>query len=196
MGWKFNPFTASLDHTGSGGGGGGASYIDGEVATYNDLRLDGTAPLNSAWLVSSSSGIWPFNKPGGIYIRTATAGSSRDADYTYAGTLPDVFSDSVFTLYDETDSTKNLQFQLSGITTGTTRTLTAPDANGTIALESEVRSDFVSPYTYIGLANAGTSESTALWLIRRSEFDAGGTYISTLTANNVQWANRLTASYS
>jgi hypothetical protein len=60
----------------------------------------------------------------------------------------------------------------------------------------EVRSDFVSPYTYTGLAAAGTSESTASWTIRRSEFDAGGSFVATLTASAVQWANRLTASYA
>ena len=60
----------------------------------------------------------------------------------------------------------------------------------------EVRSDFVSPYTYTGLADAGTSESTASWLIRRSEFDAGGSFVATLTASAVAWNNRLTASYA
>lgn len=40
--------------------------------------------------------------------------------------------DSEFTLYDNTDSTKKLQFQLSGITTGTTRTITVPDADTTM----------------------------------------------------------------
>jgi hypothetical protein len=60
----------------------------------------------------------------------------------------------------------------------------------------EVRSDFVSPYTYTGLADAGTSESTASWLIRRSEFDAGGSFVATLTASAVQWDDRLTASYA
>jgi hypothetical protein len=60
----------------------------------------------------------------------------------------------------------------------------------------EVRSDFVSPYTYTGLADAGTSESTASWTIRRSEFDAGGSFVATLTASAVEWDDRLTASYS
>jgi hypothetical protein len=60
----------------------------------------------------------------------------------------------------------------------------------------EVRSDFVSPYTYTGLADAGTSESAASWTIRRSEYNSAGTYVATLTASAVQWANRLTASYS
>jgi hypothetical protein len=60
----------------------------------------------------------------------------------------------------------------------------------------EVRSDFVSPYTYTGLADAGASESTASWLIRRSEFDAGGSFVATLTASAVEWDDRLTASYA
>ena len=130
MGFAFNPFTGNFDVKGAGGG---ASYIDGEIATYADLPLDGTAALNTAWLVRGSSGIWPFNKPGGIYIRTATAGVSRDADYTYAGTMPDVFSDAVLTIYDEASTTRTGQFNLGSITAGQNRVLTWPDANGTIA---------------------------------------------------------------
>ena len=39
---------------------------------------------------------------------------------------------------DDLDSTKKMQFQLSGITAATTRTLTVPNADGTIALTSDV----------------------------------------------------------
>ena len=135
MGFAFNPFTGTFDVKGAGGGG--ASYIDGEEATYNDLSLSSTtAPLNSAWLVRNSSGIWPFNKPGGIYIRTATLGVSRDADYTYAGTMPDVFSDAVLTIYDEASTTRTGQFNLGSITAGQNRVLTWPDTNGRIALSN------------------------------------------------------------
>lgn len=42
------------------------------------------------------------------------------------------FTDSTTYFVDETDSSKKLQFQLSGITGATTRTLTIPDVDGTI----------------------------------------------------------------
>ena len=41
-------------------------------------------------------------------------------------------NDNVLTIQDNSDTTKKLQFQVSGVTTGTTRTLTVPDANDTI----------------------------------------------------------------
>lgn len=44
------------------------------------------------------------------------------------------FTDSTFKILDNDDATKVLQFQLSGLTTATTRTLTIPDLDGTIML--------------------------------------------------------------
>lgn len=128
MGLRYNTFTGNFDLTRSPG-----SYLDGEVATYADLPLDtAAAPLNSAWLVRGASGLWLLSrKPAGIYIRTATTGV-LDADYTYAGTFPDVFSDANFVVYDDADSTKNVKLDASAITTGTTRTLTVPNKSGTI----------------------------------------------------------------
>jgi len=135
MPWKFNPFTTNLDYYQSGGG---ASYIDGEVATYNDLPLDGTAALNTAWLVRTASGVWPVSrKQAGIYIRTATGGSNRDSDYTYAGTMPNVFSDSQFLLYDNTDTSKNLAFDLGNLPTETTRIVSGPAGNGQMLVEGQ-----------------------------------------------------------
>ena len=60
----------------------------------------------------------------------------------------------------------------------------------------EVRFDTATVYTYTGQAAAGASESSAVWFIRRSEYSTAGAYVSTTTANNVQWANRLTATYT
>jgi len=57
------------------------------------------------------------------------------------------------TIKDQTDTTKRFQFEASGITTGTTRTLTVPDASGTIALTSAISP---SDAQYITLATNAT----------------------------------------
>ena len=73
--------------------------------------------------------------------------------------------------------------------------LTAEDLNVSGGA-ADVRSDFVFPYTYTGRAAAGSATSASAWTIRRSEFSSAGAYVSTTTANNVEWDDRLTASYS
>jgi len=50
------------------------------------------------------------------------------------------FIDNTFTIEDESDATKILAFEVSGVTTGNTRTLTVPDANGTMALTADLHS--------------------------------------------------------
>lgn len=42
------------------------------------------------------------------------------------------FADNVFKIFDQNDSTKQIAFEVSGITTSTVRTYTAPDVNGTL----------------------------------------------------------------
>jgi hypothetical protein len=165
MSLKFNPFSGNFDFTGAGGGGGGggggASYIDGEVATYADLPLDVSAALNSAWLVREASGVWPVSrKQAGIYIRTATGGSSRDADYTYAGTMPDVFSDAQFTLYGDVDSTKNVKFDVDAqVGANQTRVITVPNKN--ITLDDAGDSRTPSSHAHGNLTNAGAVGTVA-----------------------------------
>lgn len=56
-------------------------------------------------------------------------------------------SDSTTYIIDETDATKKLQFQISGISTATTRTLTAPNLNGTIALIDTAQT-FTASHTF------------------------------------------------
>jgi hypothetical protein len=46
--------------------------------------------------------------------------------------------DSTTTISDNADSTKKVAFEVSGVTTGTTRTLTIPNASGTIALLADL----------------------------------------------------------
>lgn len=51
-------------------------------------------------------------------------------------------NDDSFSVRDNGDTSKVLQFQLSGITTATTRTLTIPNASGTIALLADLTSGY------------------------------------------------------
>jgi len=53
-------------------------------------------------------------------------------------------TDSTTFLQDEGDNSKKVQFQLSGLTTSTTRTLTVPDANGTLAITANKLSTFAA----------------------------------------------------
>ena len=170
MGIRLNPFTAQFDLTGSGGGG--ASYIDGEVQNFSALpQTIGTPPEDSAYLVREAEGTWLLaRKPAGIYIRTDDTGVRAD-DWTHAGAFPDVFSDANFLLYDNGDSTKNLQFQLSGITTGTTRTLTVADRSGVNVVSdtgagsgSDVVNNIVS-LTQAEYAAIGSPDAATLFLI-------------------------------
>jgi hypothetical protein len=143
MAFGFNPFTGNFDLT----GGGDAAPFAGQVDAYADLPLDSAAALNSRWLVKNNSGTWPFStyKQAGIYIRVSTVGASRDTDYQFVGTLPSVMNDSEFLVYDDTDATKNLKFNVgANVPTASTVTLTAPSASGTIGFLQSVSSITVS----------------------------------------------------
>jgi hypothetical protein len=89
------------------------------------------------------------------------------------------FVDSGFNIVDNSDATKKLAFQVSGVTTATTRTLTVPDASGTITLDgntSTLTNKSISGSTNtltdiplatavtgtLPIANGGTNSTTAL----------------------------------
>lgn len=134
--YAYNPITGQLDLV-----GGGASYIDGVVADSSLLPVTlGTPALDSVFLAKAGSGLWLISRrPAGLYVRVANNGVA--ADWQYLGAFPEVNADANWELYNSTDPTKEFKFDLSGISTGTTRTLTAPNASGTLALTS----DFAAP---------------------------------------------------
>jgi len=114
MAIRFNPLTSTFDLVGSGGGG--SAFFAGEVATYADLPLDGTAALNSRWLVRSNSGTWPFSsyKQAGVYVRKAIVGASRENDYQLTDTsFHDVMSDAAFVIYDDGAPTRSMQVEIT-----------------------------------------------------------------------------------
>jgi hypothetical protein len=130
MGYVLNPFTGKLDAVSTGG----SAVITAAVATPADLPITlGVPSIGVTYLAQSSSGTWFVNyKPAGLYRRTANAGAA--ADWQYLGAFPESNRDDRFRIYNSSDTTKQAAFDVSGISTATTRTLTAPDASGTLAL--------------------------------------------------------------
>ena len=69
--------------------------------------------------------------------RTITIPDETGTLLTSASTIPGgTFTDDSFRISDNSDSTKKLAFECSGITSSNTRTMTVPDTDGTISTES------------------------------------------------------------
>lgn len=109
----------------------GASY--GLKSLYYKSR---SSNLSSAGILRLAVGDtigWRNNANGGNLL-LAVDGSDRltfNSSVVPTSTSA-TFQDSTFDIYDNSDNTKKVQFQVSGVTTGTTHTLTVPDASTTI----------------------------------------------------------------
>jgi Chaperone of endosialidase len=124
----------------------GSVSIDGSAG----VTLTATIAANSVALGTDTTGNYMSDVTAGTGISVShTAGEGSTAtisidtattvDKTTAQTLTNkTFSDSTTYFVDETNDTKKLQFQLSGISANFTRTLTVPDESGTIATQSWV----------------------------------------------------------
>ena len=76
------------------------------------------------------------------------------------------FADNQFTIYDEGDVTKIMDFQASGVTTGTTRTMTVPNASGVLALTAQTDGS-------IDITDLGTGTSAELASVISNETGTG-----------------------
>lgn len=104
--------------------------IGANVQAYSDILagLAGVTPANN--------GIFGYNNSGTLGLYT---NHSHD--------------DSAAQFYDTTDATKTMQLELGSITTETKRTLTVPDADGTIAL---VKTEKLAVFNIPGTSDDGT----------------------------------------
>jgi len=80
---------------------------------------------------STSNQFTTKNSAGTVQEFTTNSGTQTLTNKTI--TTPTItILDNAWTMQDNADNTKQLQFQLSGITTATTRTITIPDLSGTL----------------------------------------------------------------
>lgn len=68
----------------------------------------------------------------------ANMGNMDNLQQAILGMLSRFRNANIFRLRDNSDNTKLLAFDLSGLTTATTRTVTVPDRSGTMALSSDI----------------------------------------------------------
>lgn len=131
----------------------GSDLIDG--ATTLALAAGRTA------VVASTGTAWvTVQIVQGALVSTLGDAQTVTGSKTFTGGL--TVNDSVFSLRDNADITKLVQFELSGLTTGTTRTLTVPDASGALAVVTATQTvtgnwNFSGTTHYFGLATGDTT---------------------------------------
>lgn len=105
---------------------GGAAVVAGEWVNLQELILRYNL-ANTRWELLNPRKVSASEIAGG------TLGS-----VTIANSNTVTLKDTLFTVQDDGDATKLLAFQLSGIATGNTRTVTMPDKSGTMAMTSDI----------------------------------------------------------
>lgn len=161
-----------IDTTGSEGTT-GQEVIDLFVHLSNDVPfLEENDDITAQWNFAPTSAQAPFTLgsnaqgekvtglnadllDGSHLADIATVGDDQTitGNWTFEGTTK-VLADT-FYFQDQTDTSKQFQFDASGLTSGVTRTYTVPDKDGTVALLSDLSS--LSP-SDVGLGNVTNEE--------------------------------------
>lgn len=112
-----------------------------EQSAETDVNGYDVFTLPSEYDIESATGFLiarvTMSKIGGTWAHVSTVdlrGTNPQSAVGGVGGVTTEFADNAFKVFDESDNTKILNFQLSAITTGNTRTITAPDADLNLGL--------------------------------------------------------------
>ena len=127
----------------------GSNTVSGTLAQFNTAVSDATlvSTTGSETLTNKTIALGSNTVSGALANGiTATTQSASDNSTKVATTAyvdnqvtagaSTEFADNVFRVKDNSDASKKLAFECSGISGSTTRTMTVPDSNGTISTES------------------------------------------------------------
>jgi hypothetical protein len=121
--------TGKLDLTGAVLQGTGALVFEGSGDDAFETTLSVTNPTADRTITIPDADINLGAIP------SLTGNNTYSGNNTHTGT--NTFTDSLLIIADESDSTKKVQFQVSGVTTATTRTLTVPNQNSTLVVQGD-----------------------------------------------------------
>lgn len=110
-------------------------------------------------------------------------GSGESASLGSASVTPS-FSDAVFQITDDADPTKIVMFQVSGITTATTRTFTLPNTSDTLSVLGTAQT-FSAEQTYSAQMRISDGSVTEPSIVFTSDDDATGTGIYRVGVNSI-----------
>lgn len=192
------PVSGSITLTGSSSGNitlqapaaAGTNTITFPASTGNVVTTGDTGTVTNTMLAGSIANSKLVNSSITIDGNAVSLGGSiniSSSNITWTGSQ--TFRDNRFTITDDVNTTKAFTFEASGITSGATRTLTIPDASGTIAIGQQVlttsgvtfASQVISGNSQIASLGVGTSASGTTGEIRAtSQVISGNSQIASL----------------
>jgi hypothetical protein len=145
-------------------------FLDSDNTNFVAFRAPATVTTDVTWTLPDADGT------SGQVLQTNGSGTLSWASVT----APTVFSDSVFRIQDNGDATKQLAFEVSGIATATTRTITMP--NSDLNLSTGLSGSFANST----LSNLGTTAINASLLVDTSNTYNIGSSTATFARGYIQ----------
>lgn len=159
--------------------------LDKTITDYTAaVTIDGAADF---FLIEQGSVYKKINRNVAMGISSAPLGttdSQSPTNKTFNNTNAFTIKDGSFTLQNTSDTSKQLVFSLSSITTSTTRTITVPDASGTMVLAAATQTLTNKTLTSPTITG-GTIDNTTITV----DSIAGHSSSTVVTVANLQISN-------